>query len=157
MFLYAVFATCYAYMEQAVWGIWKPYTGFYFDYFSNWLDLVYCLDTFAISFMPRNVHYGLIQGTCNPFEFSGFIVNLNRIHKHTKITQPILGGLSDSFKKWIAPSVVIFSIGARVNFETLPKCLLYWSIIASDKSRLRLNFVSFHQHGIRWGLRIVSF
>ena len=56
LFLYAVFATCYAYMEQAVWGIWKPYTGYYFDYFSNWLDLVYCLDTFAIAFMPRKVH-----------------------------------------------------------------------------------------------------
>ena len=98
MFLYAVIATCYAYMEQAVWGIWKPYTGYYFDYFSNWLDLVYCLDTFAIAFMPRNVHNSLIKDTCDPFQFSRKIVNFNRIHKHTKITQPILGGLSGSFK-----------------------------------------------------------
>ena len=36
------------------------------------------------------------------------------------------------------------------------ECLLYWFIIASDKSRLRLNFVSFHQHGIRWGLSCIQ-
>ena len=70
LFLYAVFATCYAYMEQAVWGIWKPYTGYYFDYFSNWLDLVYCLDTFAIAFMPRNVHKNLTSTDLGPLNTS---------------------------------------------------------------------------------------
>ena len=118
------------------------------------LQLLSCQGTFT-----KIVYdYSLIQRKCNPLGFSRLIVNLNRIHKHTKITQPILGGLSDSFK--IVPSngyQVFFQWRQGVRFETLIKCLLYWSIIASDKSRLRLNFVSFHQHGIRWVLRMVSF
>ena len=50
-----------------------------------------------------------------------------------------------------------FTTGARESeFKLYIQCLLYWSIIASDKSRLRLNFVSFHQHGIRWGLSCIQ-
>ena len=81
------------------------------------------------------------------------------------MTQPILGGLSDSLKFPSSRASVSPCVGARVTFTTGAResdfklniqCLLYWSIIASDKSRLRLNFVSFHQHGIRWGLSCIQ-
>lgn len=58
-----------AYFEQAVWGIWKPYTGFYWDYFSNWLDLIFLLDAFFVVFAPT-------------------------LHEITKLIHPVFGGFS---------------------------------------------------------------
>ena len=97
---YATFALIWGYYEQAVWGVWNPYTGYWFDYYSNWLDLIYVIDCLFVCVAPA-------------------------LHERTKLIQPINGGFS---------------------------CLYYWTVIASDSSRLRLNFVSMHQHGIRWGL-----
>ena len=98
---YATFALIWGYYEQAVWGVWDPYTGHWFDYYSNWLDLVYVVDAALVCFAP-SFH-----------------------RRHTKLVQPINGGFS---------------------------CLYYWTVIASDPNRLRVNFVSMHQHGIRWAL-----
>ena len=33
---------------------------------------------------------------------------------------------------------------------------MYWGVIATDPSRLRLNLVSFHQHCIRYVLTIIQ-
>ena len=62
-----------AYYEQAVWGMWKPYTGFYWDYFSNWLDVVFLLDCLFVVFAPK-------------------------CHDWTKLVHPIFGGFSEWFQ-----------------------------------------------------------
>lgn len=102
--VYAIGLTTLAYYEQAVWGIWKPYTGFYWDYFSNWLDVIFLVDAFFVAFMPD-------------------------AHEYIKLVHPTFGGFS---------------------------CLMYWGVIATDPSRLRLNLVSFHQHCIRYVLTIIQ-